>query len=222
MTSSNSLWSASGGDTGLRATRWAPAELHQEPTSGDRSGGGSEDRAPVPTSDPVEEARVEAYALGLLDGQRQESEKLTIALESLAAAVDEVRDARPSWIDNAEKNLFTLAVAVARQILGRELTTDPDTVKQLVSRAITRFPLEEPLTIRLHPSDLSHISAAALEGPGSDPAAGRDVRWRADGHIDEGSCVVEGPERMVDGRVDKALLRIYQALVTDEQELGDR
>ncbi len=221
MTSSTSRWSPSDSDRALRATRWAPAELKSEPS---RSGSGASghdlsseaDRG----ADPVEALKAEAYKSGFADGVRQESGKVEPAVDALHKAADEIRASHPAWIDNAEKNVLTLAIAVARQILGQELSTDPDAVQTLVSRALTRFPVEVPLTIRLHPSDLSRISAITLEGAGSDPASGRDVRWRADAHIGEGSCVVEGPERMVDGRVDKALLRIYQALVTDDQESG--
>ena len=218
MTSSTDLWSAGSGDTGLRATRWAPAELHHDSPAPPKD----EEAVHTPNVDPVEDARTEAYARGVLDGQRQEADSLAPIVAALEAAMEEVQTSRPAWLDATEKNVLALAVAVARQILGKELSTDEDAVRQLVARALTRFPIEESLTIRLHPSDLARISAATLENSASDPAVGRDVRWRADVHIAEGSCVVDGPERMVDGRVDKALLRIYQALVTDDQKLGDR
>lgn len=216
MTSSNDRWNAGGTDAAVRATRWAPSELHIETASAGTTGDLS---TPTPAVDPVEQATTAAFERGFQQGQRQEAEKVAPALATLEAAVEELRASQPAWIDNIEKNVLTLAVAVARQIVGQELATNPDAILHLVSRALTRFPVELPLTIRLHPSDLSRISAAALESTGSDLAAGRDVRWRADVHIDEGSCVVEGPERMVDGRVDKALLRIYQRLVTDDEGL---
>lgn len=216
MTSSNDSWNDSGTRSALRAKRWAPAELHQEAPERPAGGQDSSAAGSASPSDPVAEARAAAYAEGLADGQRSEAERMAPTLAALHEAIEEVRGSAPAWMDNLEKNLLTLAVAVARQVVGRELTSDPDAVRQLVTRALGRFPVEESLTIRLHPSDLSRISASSVENPGSDPAAGRDVRWRADAHIAEGSCVVEGPERMVDGRVDKALLRIYQALVTDD------
>lgn len=213
MTSSNDLWMAGSGDTGLRAKRWAPAELHHEPPRSESTSESSHG-PDTPVEDPIEVARTEAFELGVAAGKEQAAAELAPAIEALNAAINEVQDSRPAWFDAVEKNILTLAVAVARQILGRELTTDPDHVRQLVSRALNRFPIEVPVTIRLNPSDLARISAATVANAASDPAAGRDVRWRADAHITEGSCVVEGPERMVDGRVDKALLRIYQALVT--------
>jgi flagellar biosynthesis/type III secretory pathway protein FliH len=38
------------------------------------------------------------------------------------------------------------------------------------------------------------------------------VRWLADARIQPGGCVVEGRERIVDGRVDTALERLYRKL----------
>ena len=118
---------------------------------------------------------------------------------------------------DAETSLYALAVAIARQVIGRELASDADAVRTLVTRAVAEFSVDEPLTIRLNPVDLSLISAHSLEDRAEDAlAAGHTVRWRPDPKIEQGGCVVEGPERLVDGRVDKALLRIYHELATND------
>jgi flagellar biosynthesis/type III secretory pathway protein FliH len=45
-------------------------------------------------------------------------------------------------------------------------------------------------------------------------SAGRmqDVRWVADPHIVRGGCLVEGRERIIDGRVDTSLERAYRSI----------
>jgi flagellar biosynthesis/type III secretory pathway protein FliH len=69
--------------------------------------------------------------------------------------------------------------------------------------------------VRVNPLDLSNISGAL---PGEDDrapvTAGREVRWIPDASIGCGGCVVEGPERIVDGRIEAALERVYRR-VTD-------
>ncbi len=42
--------------------------------------------------------------------------------------------------------------------------------------------------------------------------ASRPLRWMADERVERGGCLIEGRERIVDGRVDMALERIYRAL----------
>jgi flagellar biosynthesis/type III secretory pathway protein FliH len=48
------------------------------------------------------------------------------------------------------------------------------------------------------------------------PIAGRSVRWISDPEIRPGGCLVESRERLVDGRVDTALERIYRTIIEDD------
>jgi len=47
---------------------------------------------------------------------------------------------------------------------------------------------------------------------GLEPPGGRTVRWEADPALERGDIVVEGPQRLVDGRADVALRGIYERL----------
>ena len=40
----------------------------------------------------------------------------------------------------------------------------------------------------------------------------RDASWLADARVARGGCLVEGRERIVDGRVDTALERAYRRM----------
>jgi flagellar assembly protein FliH len=115
-----------------------------------------------------------------------------------------------------EENLSALAVAIARQIIGRELRGDADAIADMVRRALVEFPIDQPLRVRLSPQDLSTIASLSTRSGDAVPIApGRDLRWLADPLLEPGSCVVEGKERIVDGRADRALERIYRRLTGD-------
>jgi flagellar biosynthesis/type III secretory pathway protein FliH len=45
-----------------------------------------------------------------------------------------------------------------------------------------------------------------------DGAEQRPAHWIADAQVKSGGCVVEGRDRIVDGRVDTALERVYRRL----------
>ena len=69
------------------------------------------------------------------------------------------------------------------------------------------------MRVRVNPHDLSLLSLPnAEDGQPVSIAPNRDVRWLADLRIHPGGCVVEGRERIVDGRVDTALERLYRKL----------
>ena len=214
-----------------RAAAWAPAELsEQRPSPLDRvpSAAG---RVPSALSEGADsrselasaaegrgsnaEGRdvAEAYARGLADGRLAAEdaarERLRTAVEGAERALAELRAGEARWTGALEDNVCALAVAVARQIVGRELRGDAETVGELVRRAVQEFPVDQPLVIRVHPADLAMLSES---GADADVASGRAARWLGDERVGRGGCVVEGRDRIIDGRVDTALERVYRRL----------
>jgi flagellar biosynthesis/type III secretory pathway protein FliH len=216
----------------LMAAEWALEELHPEepayvgpagfelePAPGARE---EAERAEAETrraAEAVERRVAEAYEQGREEGRREgeiaEAARLRHALAVAEQTLDELREGEMRWTGTIEENICALAVAVARQVVGRELTTDASWVLDLVKRALLEFPIDQPVRIRVNPQDLAALEAngagAGAEGvPGV--VQGRDARWVADARLAPGGCVVEGRERIVDGRVDTALERIYRRL----------
>ena len=201
------------------APAWAPDELGAE-TPGEPAAGEEPSRAATAAveSSAVESSAVDgtadAYARGVADGradaERVERERLRGAVEAAERALDALRAGEARWTGAIEENVCALAVAVARQIVGRELRADPEMVAELVRRALQEFPVDQPLVIRVHPADLATISETA--GGTAGVTAGRSARWLGDGRVRPGGCVVEGRDRIIDGRVDTALERVYRRL----------
>lgn len=161
----------------------------------------------------LDAVRAEGYHAGRADGAQAESARLHTAIAAAESALAQVRESEARWQANVAENVAALAVAVARHVVGRELRTDTATVADLVRRALAEFPIDQPMRIRVHPHDLSLLSApTATDGEPVPIAPNRDVRWMADSRITPGGCVVEGRERIIDGRVDTALERIYRRL----------
>jgi flagellar assembly protein FliH len=155
----------------------------------------------------VNEAFSRGYDEGIAAGRSAERAHLATAMDAVLGALGAVEQGAARWVDNAEANIAALAVAVARQIMERELTTSAEIVRELVLRALTEFPAEHPVQVRLNPADLAVIQATA------DPAlplVRADMVWTGDPRITRGGCLVEGRDRIIDGRVDTALERLYR------------
>lgn len=156
-----------------------------------------------------------AFARGRDAGMREAGE---LAREPIARVVSALSDALASvraheqrWLGNIEENLAAIAVTVARHLIHRELTATPAVVTDLVLRALHQFPLERQLVVRLHPDDHALVrEALARDASALDPAL--EIRWVADASVVRGGCLVEGRERVLDGRMDTALERAYRAL----------
>ncbi len=156
----------------------------------------------------------EGYARGLRDGeakaraaaQASVSDALSVVRE-ISTQLSEINTMAPAIL---EENVAAIAVVIARQIIGREITLDKDLISGLVRRALTEFPVDQSVRIRVNPVDLSILSAASGD-PGTITGK-RDASWMADPRIARGGCLVEGSQRIVDGRVDTALERAYRRM----------
>ena len=163
---------------------------------------------------PQERARIEAaaYARGRADGEKivraEFGPRLDSAAAALTDAVNTVTLHQARWTANAEENLSVLAVAIARNIIAREVETDASVVSGLVQRALARFPLDQQVIVRLHPDDVDVCEMQLTKNDNRTP----DVRWTADSLVQRGGCMVEGRERIIDGRVDTALERVYRTI----------
>ncbi len=156
----------------------------------------------------------EAYERGFRDGRARARAaaraELASALQTLVEAVSQVRAHREAWAAQLEQDLAALSGAIAQVLVGREVQTDPRVVSELTRRAVAHFPTDEPLRIRLNPEDLQRLESV---GETEEVTGARTVRWIPDDEIVPGGCVVEGPDKVVDGRLDEAVRRIVRRLV---------
>lgn len=175
-------------------------------------------RAAAPQVTAEERARLidEGYARGLADGEmkaraaaQQHVLQAVAALGDATTRLKELTAMAPSVL---EENVAALAIVVARQIVAREVALDREIVPNLVRRALTEFPIDQTVRIRINPIDLSVLTT----GNGPDETApisgARDASWLADPSVSRGGCLVEGRDRIVDGRVDAALERVYRRM----------
>ena len=190
----------------------SPWELVELGPGGSGSGGPAED------PDELREAELEeAYRRGRVDGEQaahaRARREVETALGATRGALQQVRESQESWNQGFEENLVALATAIARHLVQRELRTDPGAYQALVHEAVTTYPPDQAVRVRLHPDDLA-LLAALGDGkvPGDAAHGGHEARWIADPDVAPGGCIVEGPDRIVDGRVDRALERVFREL----------
>jgi flagellar assembly protein FliH len=196
---------------------WSPDAIVME------SGDGAGDRAVAPPSpeaqaaSALERAVSDAYTLGFDEGRHEgetaERARLRTTLAAAEDGLEALRAGEARWSGMIEENIVALSVAIARHIMEREVSLDHTIVTALVQHALVEFPVDHPVRIRVNPSDLAAIEAqgdgqlaALTSGPD------RNALWIGDPRIGIGGCVVEGRDRIVDGRVDTAIERVYRRL----------
>jgi len=202
----------------LAAIRWSPDELELD---GVPFGAPPVAPPPTPGSGPaqlaqqqaLDEAFTQGFDAGRDAGAAAERERLESSVAAVMRTLDELREREQRWTERIEENICALAVAVGRQLFDREIEASPSLTGDLVRRALAEFPIDQPVAIRVNPVDLTSITAAAVAEGAQTPTAGRpDAQWLPDARIAPGGCVIEGRDRIIDGRVDTALERIYRRL----------
>lgn len=151
---------------------------------------------------------------GREEGERAEGARLRAAVHAAETALAELRERDEKWTANMEPNIAALAVAIARQVIGREIAADGEIVAGLVKSALSEFPIDQTVRLRVHPGDLESLTSAETHGS---LVAGRQASWVADATLTPGSCLVEGRDRIIDGRVDTALERLYRRMSYDNE-----
>lgn len=197
------------------AGAWAPLELSMPGTAG----------AAAPATRLANDALTaaerttlidEGYARGLADGETKALAAGQATVSGALAVINDAYDKLNEVIALApaviEENIAALAVIVARQIVLHEVTIDRSVVADLVRRALTEFPMEQTVRIRVHPLDLSLLTMGNASQEVAPITGKRDASWVADASVTRGGCLVEGRDRIVDGRVDSALERAYRRM----------
>lgn len=170
----------------------------------------AEARAAAELQARIDNAYERGYEDGRAEGRAVEAARVGSAVQAVEEVIARFESQQPAWLEATEKNMVALATAMAREVIGRELEGSVDDITALVRRAVSEFPITAAVKVRLNPADLTAISSP-LGGNAVEP--GRQVRWIPDPDISAGGCVVEGPATIVDGRVEKALDRIYSELI---------
>lgn len=160
--------------------------------------------------DAAESAWQHGYDEGVAVGRAEAEGGVLGALVALGGATQSLRAVQASLAAEMEESLYALALAVAQRIVQRELQQDPALLRELVRRAVDVLPLDQSLEIHLHPDDLAALDAS-LE---IQAAGGRrlDVQWVADPTMEPGGYQIETPQRVLDGRLDQAIVTMYQRL----------
>ena len=106
----------------------------------------------------------EAHHKGVEDGLRRGREEAAAevkkALDQVAQTLEELAKLKRKLRQEAEQELVKLALAVARRILYRELSTDPSSIEGIVHAALQKLQQREVSKVRVNPSAMGAVRAA--------------------------------------------------------------
>ena len=160
----------------------------------------------------LEKASQEAFQNGLrqgeAEGRKQALAQLDGELQRLARAVTEMAGLRHAIRREAEEELVRLALAIARRILHRELTVDPEALTGLVKAALGKIELRDTCRVRTHPEHVATVTHCLAQ-----IGAPQKIEVLADTSLEKGSAIFETGRGSLDASVETQLAEIQRGLV---------
>jgi flagellar assembly protein FliH len=160
------------------------------------------------------EAHKEAFEQGLAEGREAGRAEVQAQVDRLAGMFYDL--AKPFDVLDAdvERELLTLAMALARQIVRRELKTDPTQIIGIIREAISALPVAtRDVRVHLHPEDAAvvrqHLAPTEKERAWTiieDPVMAR------------GGCQIMTVTSRIDARLEARLGSILSDLLGTERQ----
>jgi flagellar assembly protein FliH len=153
----------------------------------------------------------EAHAAGVREGEtagrNRAAAEFQPAVERLARSIQGIANLRARLRREAEADVVQLALAIARRVVRRELSADPDALRGLVMAALEKLQGQEISRVKVHPSHVSMVKSCLQQA-----LSGGQVEVLPDPSREPGSVIFETTRGNLDASVDSQLQEIERGL----------
>jgi flagellar assembly protein FliH len=159
------------------------------------------------------EAYQEAFQHGLAEGREAGRLEVHAQVERLAGMFYDLARPFEALDAEVERELLTLAMALARQIVRRELKTDPTQIIGIIREAIAALPVAtREVQVHLHPEDAAVVRQHLA--PTENHRAWAIVE---DPVMARGGCQITSATSRIDARLETRLGAILSELLGTER-----
>lgn len=165
-------------------------------------------RLEIETEQKIQHAHQQGYSAGQAASEHHAAERMEPILARLAKTVEELTGLRRRVRTEAEEDAVRLAVAIARKVMHREFSIDPEALTGLVKAALQRIDARELHRVRFHPDDIPalerHLQAVGM------PAR---LEVLADPAMERGGAVFETSRGNLDASISTQLAEIERGFI---------
>ncbi|WP_193222219.1 flagellar assembly protein FliH [Alkalilimnicola sp. S0819] len=161
----------------------------------------------------LEDARREGREQGLAEGRKQGEQESKAFAARIGQIVNTLADPLAELDEEVETQLLQLCLSLSKQIIRREIHTQPGEILAVIREAVGLLPMSERrVQIHLHPDDASFVRESLGELEGS--------KWDLleDPLISRGGCKVSTEVSRVDATLEHRLAVLAQELLGGARE----
>lgn len=153
----------------------------------------------------IERAVAEAHERGRREGEAAASQRMaaqvSAKLDQLGRSIEQLATHRAKIQREAEPELVRLSLAIARRIMRRELSVDPESLQGLLKVGLEKIESAETHRVRVHPEHAATLKNI-LQG------AARPVEVAADPGLPVGAVIFETSRGSIDTGMETQLTEI--------------
>lgn len=187
--------------------RWQMPQMQDEPVVIEPEHPEEPMNADEILSSSREEARRAGWEQGLSEGRQAARGELRLQADRLQHVIEQLASPLAQVGQDVQDELVQLAMAIARQVIQRELATQPEQIRDVVTQAIAALPSgNRHLRIHLHPED-AHLLAEHMD-------VHEVASWKIieDATLIRGGCIVDTGATRVDARLETRMQDILARL----------
>ncbi|KKL14691.1 hypothetical protein LCGC14_2513110, partial [marine sediment metagenome] len=163
----------------------------------------------------AEAVRKQAAAQGHREGMQSVEEivqkQLATVLPALRQVIQDIQDAKQAWQKHWDASAVHVAAAIAKRLIRRELTEQPEITLTLVREALQLASGSSRLRIHLNPDDHQALGDQ-VEMLIKELSSLTTAELIPDGQITPGGCRVETQFGIIDQQFESQLKRIEEEL----------
>jgi flagellar assembly protein FliH len=149
------------------------------------------------------EAHQRGFAEGKALGREQAAAELTPLVDRLGRSLADLSNLRGRIRTDAEKDLLKLSIAIARRVLHRELTLDPESIEGLIKVALDKLQSRELCRVRVHPDQEPAIRSSLERFSNS-----QKIEVAPDASLQPGDVLFETAHGTLDASIESQLREI--------------
>jgi flagellar assembly protein FliH len=158
--------------------------------------------------------RKEGRSQGYSEGHAKVEAESTQLFQNLEALFNSLAEPVAQLDDEIETSIAELTLAIARQLVRREIKTEPGEIVAVVREAVKALPISSRTpTIYLHPEDIQLVRNALSLGEDE-----KSYRLEEDLLLTRGDCRVETESSYIDASIEARLSAIAVNMIGDERK----
>jgi flagellar assembly protein FliH len=154
-----------------------------------------------------QEAHHRGFTEGKNVGREQAAAELQSIIDQLGRSLASLSSLRSRIRGEAEGDLLKLAISIARRVLHRELTLDPESIEGLIRVALDKLQSRELCRVRVHPDQEQAIRKSLERFANS-----QKVELITDSSLQCGDVLFETAHGNLDASIDSQLGEIERGL----------